>query len=156
MAFTFLKASAKKTTAAKPAAPKATAAKAATPKTTTAKVTTTKAATTTKSTTGTRYLTLAIEKDSKFTSITYNAIKNSYLTLSTCKEYWDDKAKAPYCYDTASRTFISYDNPRSIQAKCDYVVSKGVRGLMWWDYGSDTTGDLIKAVNGKLTTMKQN
>ena len=111
---------------------------------------------TTKSTTGTRYLTLAIEKESKFTSITYNAIKNSYLTLSTCKEYWDDKAKAPYCYDTESRTFISYDNPKSIQAKCDYVVSKGVRGLMWWDYGSDTTGDLIKAVNGKLTTMKQN
>ncbi len=97
----------------------------------------------------------AIPSDEKATSVTYTAIKNSYLTKSTCKEYWDDKAKAPYCYDTATNTFISYDNPKSIKLKCQYVSSKGVRGIMWWDSGSDTTGDLLTAVNESLSIMKK-
>ena len=62
---------------------------------------------------GTNYLGARVATDEKYSSITYTGIKNNYLTSSTCKEYWDSKAHAPYCYDTASNTFISYDNPQS-------------------------------------------
>ena len=87
-------------------------------------------------------------------SIRYNIIKNDYLSKSTVTEYWDDSACAPWLYDTATGTFISYDNPRSIEYKCDYVKTKGVAGIFWWDYGSDSTGDLINAVNGKLDVLE--
>ena len=88
-------------------------------------------------------------------SMTYTRIYNDYLGKSTVTEYWDDKAKAPYAYDSASKIFISYDNPRSLQLKCDYVISKKVGGIMWWDYGSDATGTLIQAINEKLSTLKK-
>lgn len=103
---------------------------------------------------GSNYLNVSPATDSKWVSITYGGVKNSYLSLSTCKEYWDSKAYAAYCYDTASNTFITYDNPRSLEAKCDYVVSKGVAGIMWWDYGSDSTGELIEAIHSKLSILK--
>ena len=108
----------------------------------------------TKTVAGDKCLYVSADSESQWVSITYSGIKNSYLSLSTCKEYWDSKAYAPYCYDSASKTFITYDNARSIQAKCDYIVSKGVAGLMWWDYGSDSTGELIEAVNQKLSSLK--
>ena len=108
----------------------------------------------TKKISGTKYLYVQASSDSQWVSITYSGIKNNYLTLSTCQEYWDSKAYAAYCYDTASNKFITYDNPRSLEAKCDYVVSKGVAGIMWWDYGSDSTGELIAAINSKLSILK--
>jgi len=103
---------------------------------------------------GTSYLSVGIESE-KVTSITYTAIKNNYLSLTTCKEYWDTKAHAPYCYDTATRTFISYDNAKSIKEKCDYVASEGLGGIMWWDYGSDRTYELIQSIYTKVATMKK-
>lgn len=103
---------------------------------------------------GTNYLGARVATDEKYSSITYTGIKNNYLTLSTCKEYWDSKAHAPYCYDTDSKTFISYDNPQSIKDKMDYIAENKVAGIMWWDYGSDQTGDLLAAVKSKLSVIK--
>ena len=88
-------------------------------------------------------------------SIRYNTIVSDYLSKPTVTEYWDEKAKAPYLFDTATNTFISYDNPKSIGYKCDYVNEKGVAGIFWWDYGSDSTGDLIEAVNKKLSVLEK-
>ena len=87
-------------------------------------------------------------------SIRYNLIVSEYLSKPTVTEYWDDTAKAPWLFDTATNTFISYDNPKSIKIKCDYVKTKGVAGIFWWDYGSDSTGDLITAVNEKLNVLE--
>ena len=87
-------------------------------------------------------------------SIRYNLIVSEYLSKPTVTEYWDDKAKAPWLFDTATNTFISYDNPKSIKIKCDYVKTKGAAGIFWWDYGSDSTGDLITAVNEKLDVLE--
>ena len=87
-------------------------------------------------------------------TLRYNKIVSDYLSKSTVTEYWDDKAKAPYLIDTATKTFISYDNPESIKYKCDYVKTSGVAGIFWWDYGSDSTGKLIEAVNSKLSVLE--
>ena len=88
-------------------------------------------------------------------SMHYSTIVSEYLSKSGVTEYWDDSAKAPYAYDATNKLWFSYDNPRSIGLKCDYVKSKGVGGIMWWDYGSDSIGQLIQAVNAKLDTLKK-
>ncbi len=91
-------------------------------------------------------------------TMTYTNIKNNYINNfgETIKRYWDDNAKAPYIYDSARQIFISYDDAMSVGYKCDYVMTKGVAGIMYWDNGSDSTGDLLKAINGKLSVLKSN
>jgi chitinase len=52
--------------------------------------------------------------------------------------YWDDVAKAPYIYSTANGgTFISYENPQSLQYKLDYIKELGLGGIMFWELDSD-------------------
>ncbi|MBQ8293051.1 MAG: InlB B-repeat-containing protein [Bacilli bacterium] len=78
--------------------------------------------------------------------VTYTTIKQDYLKRSTVRSYWDEVACAPYIYDSATHEVISYDNPNSIKHKCRYVLEKELGGLMFWDYGEDTTGSLVNAI----------
>lgn len=52
--------------------------------------------------------------------------------------YWDDVAKAPYVYSTINGgTFITYEDPRSLQYKLDYIKELGLGGVMFWELDSD-------------------
>ena len=52
---------------------------------------------------------------------------------------WDDTANAPYLVEIASGNVVcTYDDPRSIAIKCDYIAEKGMKGAMYWDYDGDT------------------
>ena len=86
-------------------------------------------------------------------TITYTNILQTYLNKATCKEYYDSKTGAAYCFDSDSMTFISYDNKDSLSAKCDYVNTKGIRGLMFWDYGSDRTDTLMSVLRSKRSSL---
>lgn len=74
-----------------------------------------------------------------------------YSKLVTLKEYtpqWDDEAKAPYLVDGDGRMVYTYETPRSIACKCEYIKQHGLLGAMYWEYGSDdSAGTLRKAVN---------
>jgi len=60
---------------------------------------------------------------------------------------YDEKAEAPYIYDAKERTFLTFDNPRSLKAKVAYVKSTGLAGIMFWEYNGDTKDStLLKAI----------
>lgn len=59
--------------------------------------------------------------------------------------YWDDVAKAPYLYN--GEVFISYDDPESVACKINYVMDRGMKGLMYWEYRGDPTGDMLRAMD---------
>ena len=63
---------------------------------------------------------------------------------------WDDEAMAPYLFNGS--TFISYEDPESITAKGEFARETGLMGVMFWEYGLDKTGTLVKtlysAMNG--------
>lgn len=85
-------------------------------------------------------------------SIRYTLIYNNYLTRlntpnTTVTRYWDDTTKAPYLYDSATRTWISYDDAESIMYKCQYTKDNNLGGVMFWDYGEDLTYQLIQAIH---------
>jgi chitinase len=61
--------------------------------------------------------------------------------------YWDPIAAAPYLYNPEKQIFVSYDDPQSLALKCKYVLAHKLRGIMFWDYESDSTGALLDAVN---------
>jgi GH18 family chitinase/chitodextrinase len=50
-------------------------------------------------------------------------------------EHWDDNAKVPYL--TKGNYFLSYDNEQSIGLKAQYVVDKGLGGVIVWTVYED-------------------
>ncbi|HHU55136.1 MAG TPA: hypothetical protein GXZ48_00400, partial [Acholeplasmataceae bacterium] len=79
-------------------------------------------------------------------SVFYTNIKKSYINNSLYTEYYDEKAEVPYILKNDGTEFISYDNPRSVLAKCEYVLDNGLGGIMYWENGCDSTGDLLAAM----------
>ncbi|HEX2919512.1 MAG TPA: glycoside hydrolase family 18 protein [Edaphobacter sp.] len=65
--------------------------------------------------------------------------------------HWDSAAAAPYLYNPHTKVFVTYEDPQSIAAKCRYVTSHRLRGIMFWEYSNDTTGILLEAVHCGLT-----
>jgi chitinase len=51
--------------------------------------------------------------------------------------YWDDTAKAPYMYNKTLRKLFTYDNEQSIALKTQYLINKGLNGIMFWELNED-------------------
>jgi chitinase len=56
-------------------------------------------------------------------------------------DFWDDKAAAPYLERKVGGSVVVYENPRSIQRKCEYAEKLGCAGVMIWHLGADVDGD---------------
>lgn len=52
-------------------------------------------------------------------------------------EHWDDIAKVPYITDSEGNLVLGYENPRSLEIKCNYIKEQGLRGAMYWRYAND-------------------
>jgi chitinase len=63
---------------------------------------------------------------------------------------WDDQAKAPYLWNSASRTFITYDDPQSIGIKAQYVKAHHLGGMMFWELSEDRNDELLDVIAGSL------
>ena len=58
---------------------------------------------------------------------------------------YDGKAETAYVY--IGREFFSFDNPRSLKAKVDYIRKRGLVGIMFWEYTcDDENSTLLKAI----------
>lgn len=59
---------------------------------------------------------------------------------------WDEAASVPYVTYKGAY-YAGYDNERSIAIKGEWLLDKGMSGIMYWDYdGDDSSGTLRKAV----------
>lgn len=52
-------------------------------------------------------------------------------------EKWDDVGKVPYLTDLNGNMKVGFDNARSLEYKCDYILKQHLRGAMYWDYAQD-------------------
>jgi chitinase len=64
--------------------------------------------------------------------------------------YWDEKASVPYLYNAELQTFVSYEDPASIAAKCHYVLKQRLGGVMFWEYSNDPSATLLQAIHDSL------
>jgi chitinase len=60
--------------------------------------------------------------------------------------HWDDRAKAPFLWNSSSRTFISYDDPQSIGIKAQYVKAHHLGGMMFWELSEDRDDELLDVI----------
>jgi chitinase len=84
----------------------------------------------------------------------YAELANSLIGRQGFVRYWDDRAKAPYLWNSVSRTFITYDDPQSIQAKAQYVKAHHLGGMMFWELSEDRNDELLDVIVGSLRSIR--
>jgi chitinase len=60
--------------------------------------------------------------------------------------HWDSRASAPFLWNPATRTFITYDDPESIRKKADYARRRKLGGVMFWELSQDRNDELLDAI----------
>ena len=75
---------------------------------------------------------------------TYGEITPEYLRENHFQVYWDADAEANYLWN--GKTLVSYESPRAVRLKCEYVREKGLLGIMYWEHGNDPTRELLGAI----------
>ncbi|MDR1502169.1 MAG: chitinase, partial [Prevotella sp.] len=80
----------------------------------------------------------------------YTFIKDSLVNRNEYYRYWDEAAQAPYLFNFYKGEFVTYDDEESAKAKCEYVKTNGMAGVMFWEYSSDPKEYLLNAINQVL------
>jgi GH18 family chitinase len=63
---------------------------------------------------------------------------------------WDAAAQAPFLWNEARRTFVTYEDEESLRLKSRYVLDRGLGGVMFWEYHADRTGALLDTLDAAL------
>ena len=79
----------------------------------------------------------------------FNNIADSLANNSGFQAFWDDEAKAPYIWRQKDSLFMTYETPRSIKLKVEYVKNEQLGGIMFWQFNGDN-GSLLNAINDNL------
>jgi chitinase len=80
----------------------------------------------------------------------YAELLASYIDRNGYVRHWDETAQAPWLWNPASRSFISYDDPTSIAIKATYARDHGLGGVMFWELSQDAGGVLLDAAHRGL------
>jgi chitinase len=80
----------------------------------------------------------------------YEALAARLVDRNGFARRWDAAAQAPWLWNAEGRTFVSYDDPESLRAKCRYIREKGLAGAMFWEYFSDRSGALLGTLSREL------
>ncbi|MFO6425193.1 glycoside hydrolase family 18 protein [Motilimonas sp. KMU-193] len=79
----------------------------------------------------------------------YKDIMNKFVDQNGYQYGYDEEAEAAYVYNKNTGAFISFDDPRSIEAKGKFVVDQGYGGIFSWEITQDD-GTLLRAMNKGL------
>ena len=84
----------------------------------------------------------------------WRAISAKYLDKKSSL-FWSDKAKVPWVFDDRAGLFITYDDPRSLRGKAQYVRDNKLGGVMIWELSDDDEkASLLNAVNEGLRSAR--
>ena len=82
--------------------------------------------------------------------ISWSQIVRERLGQPGWEQHWDAEAQAPWLWNPQQHAFISYEDPRSLQAKAAYVREQGLGGIMYWDYRQDLNEQLLDVLDKAL------
>ena len=84
---------------------------------------------------------------SKLEDIFFNGTCDGMDVKGVNYRIWDNVAKVPYLGDALGKMYASYEDVESINAKVEYLKSRGMLGCMIWEYRHDNDeGTLRHAV----------
>ncbi|MGH8131246.1 MAG: glycoside hydrolase family 18 protein [Steroidobacteraceae bacterium] len=76
----------------------------------------------------------------------YAELANKLIGSQGFVRYWDERARAPFLWNGAAKTFITYDDPESIRAKAEYVRDHHLGGMMFWELSQDRNDELLDVI----------
>ena len=59
------------------------------------------------------------------------------------EKMYDESAKASYLWNASDHIFISWETPKDIKLKAEYIKEKGLGGAMFWEYSLDKDQELL-------------
>jgi chitinase len=74
-------------------------------------------------------------------SFGYQDIEDNYLPSYTRR--FDDEAQVPWLYNADTGIMISYEDPQSLNAKANYVLSNQLGGIMIWELSADDSENTL-------------
>ena len=83
----------------------------------------------------------------------YTAIADTFLKNPGFVRHWDDVAKVPWLYNATTKEWISYDDPKSIRIKGEYIAAQKLGGAMFWELSHDN-GALLDALRAGLRASR--
>ncbi|RSB18621.1 glycoside hydrolase family 18 protein [Citrobacter farmeri] len=92
----------------------------------------------------------------KDTYVKYNDIVKTFLNdpQKRFTEHWDAQAMVPWLsvqsVEGKPLFALSYENPRSVAIKAEYIKKRGLAGAMFWEYGADNNNQLAKQLAESL------
>jgi chitinase len=85
----------------------------------------------------------------------YAQLVESFIDKQGFVRYWDAAARAPYLWNSASRSFITYEDPQSLAIKRCYVRHMHLGGIMFWELNLDRNDELLDVIARGCTDQKR-
>lgn len=85
----------------------------------------------------------------------YAQLIESFIDKQGFVRYWDAGARSPYLWNSASRSFISYEDPQSLAIKRCYVRDMHLGGMMFWELSLDRNDELLDIIAGECKDPKR-
>lgn len=81
--------------------------------------------------------------------LSYDTLANHLVDQQGFIRQWDAEAQVPYLWNPDSSIVITYEDPESIRSKAEFVKSRGLGGMMYWEHNDDD-GTLLQATYESL------
>jgi chitinase len=82
--------------------------------------------------------------------ISYSRLTDTVSPINGFVQYWDPVANAPYAFNMQRKIQVTYDDSLSIAHKTEYVITKGLGGIMFWQLLDDKFSDgLLDVIDRK-------
>jgi chitinase len=85
----------------------------------------------------------------------YAQLVESFIDKQGFVRYWDGGARSPYLWNSASRSFITYEDPQSLAIKRCYVQDMHLGGMMFWELSLDRNDELLDVIAGGCKDQKR-
>lgn len=87
--------------------------------------------------------------------VSYSRLADSISIINGFVQYWDPVANAPYAFNVQRKIQVTYDDSLSIARKTEYVITKGLGGIMFWQLIDDKfSGGLLDVIDRKKVEFK--
>jgi len=88
-------------------------------------------------------------------NVNYSKLIESYTEKDGYEYHWDSIAQAPFLYNKQLKTFVTFDDKKSVSLKTKYAIDKKLGGIMFWKLNGDTyTDGLLDAIDKQIKTHK--
>jgi chitinase len=92
-----------------------------------------------------------------YRALSYSRLYDTVSTANGFVQYWDAVANAPYAFNPERKIEATFDDSVSITRKTEYVITKNLGGIMFWQLMDDRfTDGLLDVIDKTKTTFKAN